>query len=78
MSPNLAALSSSRSSRTPKLNTLSLALGIALLVCTVAVFALSGARLINNRRLAADKLAEHGRPVPEDLETVEASPLDLA
>ena len=72
---SLAALSSSRPPR-PKSKTLNPALAIALLVCTAAILALAGARVINNRRLAADHLARLGQPVLEDLETVDASPLD--
>ena len=75
---SLAALSSSSPPRTPKLKTLNPALAIALLVCTAAILALAGARVINNRRLAADNLAGLGQPVLEDLEKVAANPLDLA
>ena len=69
MPTSLAALSSSRCSRAPKSKTLNRALAIALLVCTVAIFALAGERVINNRRLADEKL-DH--PVLE-LETVESN-----
>ena len=72
MPTSLAALSSSRSSRAPKSKTLNRALAIALLVCTVAIFALAGERVINNRRLADEKL-DH--PVLE-LETVESNPVN--
>ena len=72
MPTSLAALSSSRSSTAPKSKTLNRALAIALLVCTVAIFALAGERVINNRRLADEKL-DH--PVLE-LETVESNPVN--
>ena len=73
-SPILAALSSSRR---PKSKILNQALAIAVLFCTVAILALAGARVINNRSLAADTL---GQPVVEDQEdpVEEDSPLDSA
>ena len=75
MPTSLAALSSSRSSRAPKSKTLNRALAIALLVCTVAIFALAGERVINNRRLADEKLGGLDHPVLE-LETVESNPVN--
>ena len=81
MPSSLADLSSSSNPPSMhKSNILNTALAIALLVCTAAILALAGTKVIKNRSLAADNLARLDQPAQEDLVETgeEADPLDSA
>ena len=75
MPSSLAALSSSNPPSSHKSNILNTALAIALLVCTAAILALAGTKVIKNR-----SLARLDQPAVEDLVETgeEAVPLDSA
>ena len=80
MPSSLTTLSSSNPPSSHKSNILNTALAIALLVCTAAILALAGTKVITNRSLAADNLAGVDQPALEDLVETgeEAGPLDSA